>query len=412
MTRPAACLSVSLAALALAALSCARPARAPQVTEIVFWESWPTAVVAPIVADFERGHPGLRVRVERFEGEAGAARIRAAVAADSVPDLCQAGAALMPGLLAGGKLADWSAGVADLRPALRGWELCSMGDALYGVPWVLDSRALFYDRTLLERARPGPARPPATWDELDRAAAAVQRRGHGAHGYGLPVADSSMLATQVLSFVAAGGGSVLSPDLRRAVFDSAANVKALQFLLGLRRAGRVASQDALERDFVAGRLAFLMAGPRLVEALRRESPGLRYGVAPVPRPARDTLAGVAWAAGEVLVSFNASKRKHLALDLARFLVEPANALRLAEALQVVGPATVGAETAGYFRARPARAAMVRQLAGARFAPNHPAWAAMQSVIAGEAGLALRDRKSAAQAVRDAQARLVVLVGKR
>ena len=32
-----------------------------------------------------------------------------------------------------GLLSDWSAGVADLKPAVRGWELCSLGDAVYGL---------------------------------------------------------------------------------------------------------------------------------------------------------------------------------------------------------------------------------------------------------------------------------------
>jgi multiple sugar transport system substrate-binding protein len=403
----------TILATALAALSCCAPAsRKPQVQEIVFWQSWPATAVAPLLAEFEHTHPGLKVRVEQVAGEAGRERILAAVAGDSVPDLCELGPALAPGLLAGGKLADWSAGVADLRPGLRGWELCSVGEAIYGVPWVLEPRALFYDKRLLARARLDSTRPPQTWDELHRAAAAIQRLGHGTHGYGVPVGDPGVLAEQILPFVCAGGGSILSPDLRRAVFDTAANVKALEFLLSLRRAGTMGRPEALEREFAAGRLGFVLAGPRFLHRLARGAPGLRFGVALVPKAARDTGASGSWADGRVLVSFNAAKRKHLALDLARFLVEPENALRLARVVKSVEPATAGVDTGAYFRARPGEATLVAQLVLARYAPNHPAWAAMEAAIEDEVEEALFDRKSASQAVKDAQAKLAELVGKR
>ena len=412
MRRAAPWILLALAAAALAAPSCAPARRKPQAQEIVFWQSWPLEAVAPIVADFERERPGFKVRVERITGAAGQERIRAAVEADSVPDLCQLGPELLPGLLAGGKLADWSAGVADLRPQMNGWALCSVGDALYGVPWVLDTRALFVNRRLLARARLDPDRGPETWDELYRAAAAVQRLGHGVRGFGVPVGDPGALRGQLLPLLLANGGSILSPDRRRAVFDSAANVEALEFLLRLSRVGEVGPRDSIERRFLAGRLGFVLAGPRLLDEIRREAPDLRVRVAPVPRAVLDTLPGAAWAGGEVLVSFNAAKRKHPALDLARFLVMPRNALRLAAAVKGIEPATAGADTSGDYRERPGDAVLIRQLASARYAPNHPAWEEMEAALEDEVEQALDGRKSAAQAVKDAQTKLAELVGKR
>jgi len=232
------------------------------------------------------------------------------------------------------------------------------------------------------------------------------------HGFGVPAGEPGALAQQLLPFLFAGGGSILSADLRRAVFDSAANVRALEFLLRLRRVGMVGRPDSIEREFLAGRLGFILAGPRLLDALARESRGLEFRVGLVPRPRRDTLPAASWADGEVLVSFNAAKRKHLALDLARFLVQPENAHRLAAAVKGVEPATAGADTGGYFRERPREAILIRQLAGARYAPNHPAWGEMEAALEGEVEQALNARKTAAEAVRDAQARLTELVGKR
>ncbi|MBI5708857.1 MAG: extracellular solute-binding protein [Candidatus Eisenbacteria bacterium] len=406
MRRLAGWMAVALAA----ALSCA-PAK-KLAEEVVFWQFWPAEVVTPLLEGFEREHPGVKVRMEQLTWQSGQEKITAAVAAGTVPDLCEIGSTWMPRLLAGGRLADWSAGVADLRPALRGWELCTVGDAIYGVPWVLGTRALFYNRELFARARLDSTRPPETWVELQRAAAAIQRLGHGVHGYGVQAGERYVLSKKFLPFAWGNGGEILSEDLRHAAFDSPASREALEFYLGLRRAGMTAQQDALDREFKEGRLGLEVSGAWLFRQIAREAPGLRYGVALVPRPANERGAHASWAGGEVLVGFNDAKRKQLALELARFLVRPENALALAAAAQSVQPATVGADTSAYYRAHPLEAVFVRQFETARFTPNHPMWGDMEAAIEDEVEQALYDRKSAAQAVEDAQVRLEELAGKK
>jgi len=119
-----------------------------------------------------------------------------------------------------------------------------------------------------------------------------------------------------------------------------------------------------------------------------------------------------FAGGEVLVSFNASKNKPGALELARFLARPENALALAQAAKSVQPATVGADTSAYYREHPDEQMMVRQFETAFATPNHPEWVDMEAAIEDEVEQALLDRKTAAQAVADAQRRLAEQVGKK
>jgi multiple sugar transport system substrate-binding protein len=286
-----------------------------------------------------------------------------------------------------------------------------VGDVICGVPWVLETRALFYNKTLFARAGLDSSRPPETWDELYQAAAAIQRLGHGVHGYGVQAGERRVLSKQVLPFLFANGGSILSDDLRRAVFDSAANVQALGFFLNLRKVGTMGQQEALDREFMEGRLGLDLSGAWLFEQIPGGASGVRYGVALMPRAAAGRGTDASWAGGEVLVSFNDSKHKQLALELARFLVQPENVLRLAAALKSVQPATVGTDTSACFRERPQEMTMARQFENVRFTPNHPAWGEMEAAIEDEVEQALYDRKSAAQAVKDAQAKLAELVGK-
>src|SRR5207253_8873284 len=52
------------------------------------------------------------------------------------------------------------------------WDTNVVGGALYGVPWYVDTRLLFYRRDLLARA--GFPEPPKTWQEWSRALAAIK----------------------------------------------------------------------------------------------------------------------------------------------------------------------------------------------------------------------------------------------
>ncbi len=407
--RPPGLLPAALAALAL--VSCAPRREVPKTQELVFWQSAPAAVADSLAAAFERGHPGLDVRVETIASACMAESLETALTAGHAPDLCQVGSAGMPVLLAGGRLADWSAGVADLRDSLLGWGLCSVGEAIYGVPWALETRVLYYDEALLARAGLDPRHPPETWDQLARAAAAVQRLGRGVHGYGLPTADTTELVRQALPYLLAGGG-ILSADTRHAVFDSSASVRVFELLRRLRRSGTTGSVASLESVFARGRLGLLRGGPALARRLAAAAPARRFGVALVPRPEADQGANVSWVGGELLVSFNDSEHKRAALDLARFLARPENANALADAVPGLLPATAGADTCAPWRDRPREQVLLRQLAAARYAPNHPAWGAMSAAIGDELERTLDGTKSAADAVRDAQARLAALVGRR
>jgi multiple sugar transport system substrate-binding protein len=406
-------LLVVLVPLSAALIGCAPRSRP---TEVLFWQFWPAGVITPLLQKFEAENPGLKVRTKELAWETGRDTILAAVASGTVPDLCEIGSASMPRFLASRGLADWSAGVADLRGTLRGWEMCSIGDALYGVPWVLGTRALFYDKTLFARAGLDSTKPPGTWADLYRDAAAIQKHARGAHGFGIHANDPPARFEEFMPFAWGNGGEILSAGLDSSRFDSPENRAALAFYLSLRKVGTLGSGDALDGDFTGGRLGLEISGAWLFARISKEAPTLRYGVAPVPKPAEDRGTHASFAGGEVLVGFEASKHKEAALRLARFLVRPDNALALAEAMGNVVPATMGADTSGFYRARPGPQMMIRQLALARFAPNHPEWEAMEAAIEDAIGKALDDSRSppdtsAARATAEADQKIAELLRK-
>ena len=395
-------------ALLAALLACAP---APKARTIVFWQFWPADVVAPLLAQYEREHPGWKVQMEQLTWQSGLEKITAAVASGNVPDLCEMGSTWMPRMLASGQLADWSGGVGDLKPNLRGWEMCSKGDSVFGIPWVMGTRALFYNRTLFARAGLDSTRAPETWEDLYQAAAAIQRLGGEVRGYGVQAGERYVLFKKFMPFAWGNGGRILSDDLTTAEFDTPHNVEALEFYLSLRKVGMLERQDMLDRAFREGRLGLEVSGAWLFKSIPREAPGLRYGVALVPRPGSERGFHASFAGGEVLVSFTAARQEQGALDLARFLARPENARALAAAAQSVQPATVGADTASYYRERPNEQLMIRQFETAVPTPNHAAWVDLEAVIEDEVEQALYDRKTAAHAVADAHRRIAELLKK-
>src|SRR6476646_441644 len=163
-----------------------------------------------------------------------------------------------------------------------------------------------------------------------------------------------------MPFAWSNGGRILSDDRQSAVFDSPQNRQALEFYLRLRDVGVMDHQDELDRQFKEGRLGLQISGAWLFKSIPRDAPGLRYGVALVPRPDLEHGTNASFAGGEVLVSFRAAKHPKEALELARFLVRADNALALASAAKGVQPATVGADTMAYYREHPEEQTMIRQ----------------------------------------------------
>ena len=407
--RRLALVAAAAAALALAS-GCAPEAR--PIEEIVFWQFSPVLALQPIVDRFELENPGLRVRVEQLDRASATDAIATALADETPPDLCELDGRYMPAFLASGALSDWSAGVADQRDSLRGWEACRVGDALYGMPWRVSARVLFWNRELFARAGLDTSHAPRTWDQLFAAAARIERLKGGVRGYGMVTGDSVAMLPEFLSYAWGNGGEVLSASSDSSRFDSPRNVEALDFLLGLRRVSLLGTESRLDSAFAAGRLGLRVADFRMAERLDREAPRVRFGVAPVPGASADSVTTAPWGQVNVLASFTRSRHKEQALRLARFLVRPENSVASFAAAPDGMPANAGADTLEWFRARPREALLAAEAGCARFAPSHPAWAEMEKAIAGQVDSAMGGAKTARAAVAAASARLGELAGSR
>ena len=286
-------------------------------------------VVSDLIPDFERAHPGIRVKVQQLPWTAAHEKLLTAFAGDATPDVCQLGNTWIPELVALKALEPLDRDVAasaviDAADYFAGiWDTNRIDGKLYGVPWYVDTRVLFYRRDLLRQA--GFAAPPRSWDEWRQMLAAIAAQGDADRaGILLPLNEVEPLLALALQ----QGDPVLRDDGRWGNFESAGFRRALAFYVQMfergwaRRLGTTAISNVWN-EFGRGRFVFYVSGPWNIGELQRRLPAAAqdsWMTAPLPGP---DGPGTSIAGGSSLVVFRASPRKVAAWRLVEFLSQPA-----------------------------------------------------------------------------------------
>jgi len=398
-----------LGLLALGCVSCGGERH--DTRAVVFWQFWPSRHIEPILRDFESEHPGVKVEMQQLTWASGFEKIVAAAAAGKTPDLCELGSTWLPRFASEGAIADVTEKVGTIRGKYRMWNIATYAGRVYGWPWVLGTRALFYNKALFEKAGLDPEKPPETWAQLFEAARRIHALGEGVYGFGLNSGERYVSYKKFMAFAWGNGGRILSEDLGRPAMSSPENVEALEFYVSLRPYSLVERQDMIDRAFKEGRLGLMLSGAWNLERIPREAPSLDYGVALVPRPDGGG-SHASFGGGEVLVIFERSDRKDIASELAAFLVSPEREVALCREVKSVQPSFAGAEDDPYYASHPMERVFVQQLKTAVSPPPVPEWTEMEGIIDEAVERALRGKASPRDALREADRHLAQVLGRR
>ena len=315
--------------VALLGLLVAACARDDGATTVRFWAMGREAeVVAELLRDFEREHPGIRVELQQIPWTAAHEKLLTAFAADGLPDVCQLGNTWIAEFAALDTLEPVQARVDasavidedDYFPGI--WATNVVDGELRGVPWYVDTRLLFYRKDLLAEA--GIDAPPRTWAQWEQAMAALDRAGPpGRHAILLPVNEFE----PPLSLALQTGDPLLREDGGRGNFSGPGFRKALAFYAGIFERGWAppVSETQISNvwdEFFRGSFAFYLSGPwNIREFRRRQPPELAgaWGTMPLPGP---DGPGAGIAGGTSLVLFRSSRNKEAAWQLVEFLSRP------------------------------------------------------------------------------------------
>ena len=345
-----------------------------------FWAMGREAEIAgELLADFEREHPGIRVRIEQLPWSAAHEKLLTAFAGSVLPDVAQLGNTWLPELAALGALEPLDARVAaspDVPAAdyFGGiWDTNVVDGRLYGVPWYVDTRVLFYRRDLLAAA--GVAEVPTRWDDFQAALHAVKRHvGRERYAIFLPINE---YAPQVAFALQQPGDSLLHDGGRYGNFRGPGFTRAWRFYRSMfeQKLAPPASDSEIVNlwdEFGRGYFGFYISGPwQIGEFRRRLPPALQSAWATAPLPGPDG-PGVSIAGGSSLAVFSRSRNQDAAWSLVRYLSRPDVQQRFYDLSGNLPPRRSAWAGETLAKSEPARA-FREQLERVRPVPKVPEW---------------------------------------
>ncbi len=374
-------IALFLAGLPFLILSCGKSSSGNNA--IAFWQFWTSPDVKPTVRqladDFEKTHNGIKVELGDLTWSDGHEKIAIALAAGSGPDVIELGSDWIAEFAASGKLLDLTDATSGLKDSLVMWDPAIYQGKRYAVPWMLGTRVLFCNRTLLREAGYEDSFVPKTWVELAEAAAKINRLGSGRFGFGSNSAERHRLYKKYLPFFWSAGGEVFNGDMTATQFSSDAGRKSMEYYLRLAANGLTETQSRIEDYFAAGKIGFVISGEWLVKRLERSERSFDYFVTTMPSPG-GRKPGVSFAGGEYLVIKASSKAAPMAFEMIRSFVQPQNDTMFATATGSFTPVNKYSTMAFPSTLTPIASVFQEQLRNSRSTPVHPAWVSLEEAL--------------------------------
>lgn len=332
--------NVLLASVVLVLLAgCTPSSRADDAVTLSFWGMGREGeVVAVLTSDFERENPGIRVRVQQMPWTAAHEKMLTAYVGRATPDVAQLGNTWISEFHAIHALEPLDARVAASDEMSAGdffdgiWNTNIVNDTVWGVPWYVDTRLIFYRTDTLADA--GYDSIPQSWDGWLAAMRAVKANvGPDRYAIFLPANEWAQPAL----FGLQTGAGLLTDDGRHGAFGETSFRAGFEFYLDLFREGlapRLGNHDVANvyQEFERGTFAMWITGPWNLGEFRRRLPASlqdSWATAPMPGPT-GPASGKSLAGGSSLVVFRGTRHPDAAWKLIEFLSRPEQQVRFYE----------------------------------------------------------------------------------
>jgi multiple sugar transport system substrate-binding protein len=385
--------------------------------QLTVWDYYGDATpIKPAVAAFEKANPNVHVTYQSLTWDAMEQKYAIAASSGTAPDVATLDMTWIPTFASKGLFSDLS-GLA--KGTVNGEQIASMYQPgglqamnydghLVTMLYDFDAYALYYRADLFKAKN---IQPPKTWTDLE---AAEQQLATDTNGDGKPDHNLLQVVPQASSYVQLLyqlGGSVLDATNKKAAFNSAAGVQALEEYKKWSDLGLYWGNDQGDSSGIAGikddRIAMFINGPWMMGIIKSgasEQAG-KWAVTAAPTPADGKPASYLGGTG-LSIATNAP-HKAMAWKFIQFLLTSTQQLGVAT-YAGAAPATNAAldsalltEPDPYFGGQAPLGVFKTAMTTAVHYPYVAQWNDIDQAITDAVTAALLGKKSAQQALDDA-----------
>lgn len=327
---------------------------------------------------FMKENPGVKVEIQAIPWSAAYDKILTGIAGMQLPDLAQMGTTWMAPFGAMGVFEELSPYMRDSFISKDiffegSWQTVELNGGVYGIPWYVDVRVMFYRTNVLKEV--GYDHAPQTWEELYDAAKKLAAREENM--YAVSLLYTGVFGNEFIPFVWQAGGRI---------FDERGEVRVTdpEFVEAIEYYARFFWEELapigggnLFQDFASGAVPIFFSGPWMVSMIDQQTPEVKgkWSVALMPKKKTRSsfVGGCNW------VIFNTSKNKDLAWRFIEFMTKPENQLewyKIVASLPAVKSVWEYPELAN----NPIMKVFGEQLRDAKSPPNIPQWEEIANAI--------------------------------
>jgi multiple sugar transport system substrate-binding protein len=394
--------------LFLLSLQCAKKDNEEKII-ITWWQFWTDPNVKPkideLISEFEKENPKIKVEITDLTWSDGHEKIVIAFSSNSAPDVIELGSDWVPEFSSQGVLADVTSDAKEIKDQYLMWDPVTYRGKIFGFPWILDTRVLFYNKDLMKKANLDPEKPPSTWDELLEYCQKVNRLKPQAYGFGANSAERHRLYKKFLPFFWSNGGKILSDNQKESLINSFQGIEALEFYKKLTQEGTIDIQGILDEKFKNNQIGFLISGGWLLNDIQKNYPQLNFGVCLIPRPEKEQGGNFSFTGGEYLVINKKSLYKEEAERLIKFLIKKDNCLKLCKVIGSASPSAKDASLDPYYQNNKNLLIFQEQLRSAISPPAHSKWVYMEEIIERAVENVMYDKKTPKEALDEAKIKI-------
>jgi multiple sugar transport system substrate-binding protein len=338
---PAAAVAVTVLAAACSSSSGTGSTGAGGTVNLVMWMGFTPPPPQPaaeyetlkkLVAKFSQQHPKIHIRMQYVNSDFALQKATVALQGGQQPDISYQYGTNMPQLAQTPQLVNLTQ---DMKQPKYGWndffagerDVATVDGKVLGMPALVDNLAVVYNKDLFAQHHLPVPGPDWTWSQLAADAKAITDPSKKIFGLAFPADGSETTVWQYEAMLWEAGGNILSPDNSKAIFNSAAGVRALTTLSQMQQTHSLyldfhPDAGKSETLFNSGNIGMMITGPWDLSSF----PDVHYGVQIMPSfdpgGSHQTIAGP----DNWVIFNNGPARVQASLEFLKYLTSPAQLL--------------------------------------------------------------------------------------